>query len=311
LIKSIKRYLKICLKFADFYKSFEYMGIITLLTDFGTKDSYVSEMKGVINALIPDVTIIDISHEVRPQNILEASFILSNSFYYFPGKTVHLTVVDPGVGTSREILVVNTRNYIFIGPDNGVLYESVNKDGIDEIKSVNIEQFRNYMLNLYRGNIVAERIFSGEASKTFHGRDIFAPLAAFCLLDDKFEKFTVRKSRLIKCPEIRPVLKGNKINGKVIYIDNFGNLITNINHELINQQLEVTKDYKKVEVFIKLKETLFKVGELQEIYSNVNKGEPLALIGSRGYIEISVNCGDAAGYFRATGDEEVVVILTR
>jgi len=279
------------------------MKIITLLTDFGTKDSYVAEMKGVIVSFLSDIRIIDISHNVKPHSILEASFILSNSFYYFPEGTVHLIIVDPGVGSNRRIVKIKTVHYTFIAPDNGVLFESANKDGILDIKSIDINKFRRYMLNLYKGNIVAEKIFTGKASKTFHGRDIFAPLAVFSFLDEDWSTFSVEIKSLTKIEQYKPVIVGKKIFGKIIFIDHFGNLITNVSFDFI-------KNYNKVEIFIKLGIKSIAVGGLKKTYSDVKESKPLALIDSRGYLEIAVNSGDASRYFNISGEEDIIVILS-
>ena len=279
------------------------MKIITLLTDFGTKDSYAAEMKGVMISFIPDIRIIDISHNVKPHSILEASFILSNSFYYFPERTVHLVVVDPGVGTDRSIVKVKTTHYTFIAPDNGVLFESVNKDGILDIRSIDINKFRRYMLDLYKDNIVAENIFSKEVSRTFHGRDIFAPLAVFSLLEEDWDLFSLKKNSLTIIEQYKPIITDKKIIGKIIYIDHFGNLITNVSSDLIN-------NYQKLEIFIKLGNKATAVGSLKNTYSDVKRGKVLALIDSRGYLEIAVNSGDASRYFNTSGTEDILIILS-
>ena len=283
------------------------MKTITLLTDFGIKDSYVAEMKGVILSIVSDVNIIDISHNISPQNILEASFVLSKSFYYFPEGSVHLVVVDPGVGTERDIIVVKTTHYIFVGPDNGVLYESVKSDRVREIRKINVKKFRSYMLNIHKGNSVAEKVLRGEPSNTFHGRDIFAPLAAYCFLNRNWDEFSVKVDTILGVNQVEPIVDKNKIVGKIVYIDSFGNLITNIPVELVNNLI---KDYKKIAVFIKLKEELILVGRLHQSYSDVDKGMPLAIKSSRGYIELAVNYGNASKYFNVSGGEDVIVILS-
>ena len=284
------------------------MRVITLLTDFGTRDSYVAEMKGVILSLVSqDIEIIDISHDISPQNILEASFILANSFYYFPEKTVHLAVVDPGVGTDRDIIVVTTEHYSFVAPDNGILFEAVNFDGIKEVRSIDKKRFRDYMFDHYGKNSVAERIFGVEESKTFHGRDIFAPLAAFCFLGEDWNSFSKKKNTILDIHIPRPSINGNKVFGKIVYVDHFGNLITNIH---INFLKDLINNYKKIGVFIKLKGSLVSVGRLLNTYSDAEEGKPLALVGSRGYIELAVNGGNASRYFGAHGKEEVVIIIS-
>lgn len=187
------------------------MHIITLLTDFGNKDNFVGVMKGVILKINPQAKIIDLSHNVASQNILEAAFLLQNSFKYFPKNTIHLAVVDPGVGSKRRKLLVKTKDYYFVAPDNGVLSPLLKKEGAREI----IE-------------ITNDRYFLKPVSCTFHGRDIFAPVAAHLSLGERISVFgkSTETIKHLAFPLARRLK--NKLKGEVIYVDRFGNLVTNI-----------------------------------------------------------------------------------
>ena len=241
--------------------------IITLLTDFGTKDHYVGALRGVILSINPEAKLVDISHHISPQNILEGAFLLSNVYSYFPYGTTHLVVVDPGVGTERKPIIVNGETFFFVGPDNGIF-------GLiyDQLKIYSVFELTN------------ADFFLQPVSETFHGRDIFAPVAAYL-------------SRGVSPPEMgkeikdfhrlsfpQPWLEKKKIRGKVIYIDSFGNLITNIT---VNHLKRLEKTPKK----IKIRENV--ISGLSKNYQEVKKGTLLATIGSSNFLEISVREGSA------------------
>ena len=178
--------------------------IITILTDFGLQDPYVASMKGVILSINPDVQLIDISHEIGKFNIQEAAFKLAASVPYFTPSTIHLVVVDPGVGSDRKPLIVLTRHYFFIGPDNGVLSLAAEQDGIKRI------------IEIQNKNFIRKPV-----SNTFHGRDLFAPVAAYVAKRVALKKFgpNIRKMVKLKIPEV--VISHNEIKGKILYIDGF------------------------------------------------------------------------------------------
>ena len=155
--------------------------ILTFTSDFGYLDPYTGEVKGVINACEPEATVIDITHGIEPGNLTSAAFVLLNSYRYFQTGTVHLAVIDPGVGSERDIIAVRTRGYTFIAPDNGVLYETVNEDGIKEIYALDTDVFLKKIGQVYKGSGVIGRILKEGVSPVFHGRDLFAPLAGYVL----------------------------------------------------------------------------------------------------------------------------------
>ncbi len=241
------------------------MKIMTFLSDFGTKSSYVAQMKAAaLN--ITDARIIDITHNVSPQNIIEGAFLLKTTVPYFPKGTVHVAVVDPGVGTNRRSIVVATRSQVLIGPDNGLLIPAAKTLGdfrIYEIKN------KNLMMN----NI----------SNTFHGRDIFAPVAAHILNGTYFNEIgpVIEDYKTLDLGSF--FIKDKTIEGKILFIDGFGNIITNINHLAVNQHIKY-----KDEITINLGKKRFKIPFLKT-YGETKKGQTLATIGSSNLLEISIN----------------------
>jgi S-adenosylmethionine hydrolase len=236
------------------------MTLITLLTDFGTADSYVGEMKGVLATLAPGVQMVDISHDVPPGDIGSAAYVLGRTWHRFPEGTVHLVVVDPGVGTARDALAFRARGHFFVGPDNGVF--------TPVFRSVDIEA-------------VAIPV-PAEAAPTFHGRDLFAPVAAALARGDILptlgSRFTVAPKRVSGALARHD---GKSVVGEVTYVDRFGNLITNLTPELV-------PDYATLEV-----EGL-NLGPLRSTFGDVPAGGLVAYVGSGGTVEVAVRNGSAA-----------------
>jgi S-adenosylmethionine hydrolase len=272
---------------------------VTFTSDFGTVDSYVGEVKGVIRGCDPDVSIIDITHWINPGNITAASFVLLTACRYFARETVHLVVVDPGVGSERDIIAVKTSDYTFIGPDNGVLFESVSAAGGGLVYTLEKKRFLEKIGKLYRGNLVLERILAEGVSSTFHGRDLFAPLTAYVLGKNPLVEVSKEKESMVEHVIMRPLVSEDKISGEVVYIDRFGNLITNIGRDLMTGHDEV---------FLKTKKSITSVGVLKSSYSSIDEGIPLPLIGSRGFLEIAVNCGNARELFEASYGDEILIL---
>lgn len=207
--------------------------IITLTTDFGYDDAYVAAVKGAILNINPQASIVDVSHSIRPQDILQAAFILNAAYRYFPRQTVHVAIVDPGVGSERRGIIVKTPSAIFVAPDNGILSYV-----IDDLFSVNgrsvIEQTHGltelvFKKGLEAAAITDPRFWRHPVSPTFHGRDIFAPVAAGLSLGISPYEFGEKISSLHVLPIVKPSLEpdGNVV-GQVLHVDRFGNLITNI-----------------------------------------------------------------------------------
>ncbi len=242
--------------------------IFCLLTDFGYKDMYVGQMKCVIYQKISQAKIIDISHDILPHNILQGSFFLLSSWNYLPENSITIAVVDPGVGSSRDILILMSGQKIVIAPDNGILYPLIKKYNLDPII---------YVLNWERFvHVVKQR----KISSTFHGRDVFAPLATYIALGNDIEKVSKKISiediNTIHFPEIK--IDGNKIDLKIIHIDRFGNCVTTI-------------EEKFFDIFSKKKITIMpfnKTLRMVKTYNDLKKGEIGMLVGSQGYLEISL-----------------------
>lgn len=242
-------------------------GIIALLTDFGLKDPYVGVMKGVILRINPEARIIDLSHDIPPQGILDAYFLLSNSYPYFPDGTLFLTVVDPGVGSDRRILAVETDAYTFVAPDNGVL-GFLKKEG--KIRRAVAVQNPRYAL--------------APVSHTFHGRDIFAPAAAHLSRGLDLAKLGPATDHIHRiAPPAPRINREGVLTGEVVSIDRFGNLVTNIPGEPIASADSVE---------IRIGKTV--IDRLARSYAEGRKGKLFAIVGSTGNLEVSVNKGNAA-----------------
>lgn len=276
--------------------------LLTLTTDFGLRDPYVGEMKGVLAACAPEAAVIDLTHHVPPGNLAAGSFVLAGSFGYFPRDTLHLVVVDPGVGTGRDILVVETERYRFVGPDNGVLHEAGRADGVRDIRTLDLDRFRPAIADLFSGNPVAERILREGPSATFHGRDLFAPFCAYLLAGGDPERVTDTRADMVRLELPRAETAPGRVTGQVVYVDGFGNLITNVPAGAAGPEDEV---------FIRTGGTVRSVGRLRRTYADAGRGEALVLIGSRGYLEIGVNGGSARDELGGTYGDGVLVITQR
>jgi len=272
--------------------------LTTFTTDFGLSDPYVGEVRGVIDAISPETRVIDITHDVEPGNVAQASFLLTGSYQYFADKALHLVVVDPGVGTGRDIIIVQTSRYVFIGPDNGVLYAASRDDGVEVIFSLDADRLYGELRSRFYDNGVISRILEKGTSSTFHGRDLFAPLTAYLSLG--FPASNVGRPRdgmvELKLPE--PVVDEGSVAGRVIYIDRYGNIITNIHRHLLGMGGEV---------YIKIKDEMMHVGSMVHTYDDVPAGKPAPLVSSRDRLEIAVNGGNAAEYYGAAVGDEILV----
>lgn len=250
--------------------------IITLLTDFGTSDGYVGAMKGVILGINPNSTIVDITHDVHPQDIHQAAYLLDTVHPYFPDDTIHIVVVDPGVGTERQSVILKTPRAIFVAPDNGVLSHVIDEK-VEAIAITNPDFWLEHV------------------STTFHGRDIFAPVAAHLSLGIPISEFGKATSSLVTFPWIQPTTEENgTVVGQVIHIDRFGNLITNLKRA----------DLPNTDFFIEVKRHF--IHKLSSSYAEGD--ELLALIGSNGYLEIGVKNGSAAMSLAAECGDRVDIV---
>ncbi|MFB3885155.1 MAG: S-adenosyl-l-methionine hydroxide adenosyltransferase family protein [Thermodesulfobacteriota bacterium] len=242
--------------------------VITLLTDFGTRDHYVASMKGTILKINPEAKLVDITHHVSPYDVREGAFLLANAYSAFPRGTIHLSVVDPGVGGPRKPILIVTANYSFVGPDNGIFASALKRE---KVKKAVVLKNPKYLLS--------------DLSDTFHGRDVFAPVAAHLSLGVKPEAFGPVLNSWIEFDFEEPRMKEGRLIGEIIHIDAFGNLMSGI-------------DEKRLFDFVKDRSFEIKIGKrairgLKKGYWEGKRNELLALIGSGGFLEISLREGNA------------------
>ena len=264
------------------------MSIITLLTDFGTRDEYVGLMKGVILTINPSVTIVDITHGINSQDIAQAAFAIHSAYKYFPSGSVHLIVVDPGVGTGRSLLALEKGNQYFVAPDNGVLTLLLHEKTITSLIKLTNSKY-----------------FLEEVSRTFHGRDIIAPVGAHLTRGVKLQKMgdEISPSRVIRLENLLPrVSTSGEITGTIVAIDHFGNLITNIDYQLLEPKI-----FSGVARRVRIRIGSHAIHSIGKTYENGAPNNPIALIGSRGYLEIAVNKGSAAALLNACKGDTVQV----
>jgi S-adenosyl-L-methionine hydrolase (adenosine-forming) len=257
------------------------MKIVSLTTDFGASDWFVGTMKGVILAINPKATVVDITHEIAPGDIRAGAFALMASWRYFPKGTVHVAVIDPGVGSRRQAIAAQTANGVFIGPDNGVLSWAL-KD--EEIKTIRLLENRKYFLEAI--------------SRTFHGRDIFAPAAAHVSRRLAMQRLGRELKNFCQLPWPAPMIRDETIEGEIVYLDRFGNAITNIAAEMIRG--------KAASVSLAAGKRRWRF-DVSGFYAAVPANQPVAVIGSFGLLEVSVNGGSAAQMFRLKIGDHVMV----
>ena len=258
--------------------------LITLTTDFGLRDSYVAAMKGVILSMVPAARIVDITHDIPAQDVLAGAFVLAGAVPYFPPETIHVVVVDPGVGTDRRILATRLGEHTLLAPDNGVL-------------TLIAQQLPMEAMHVVRNT----RFVSAAASSTFHGRDIFAPVAAHLAGGLPLRELGPRPDAytLLEIPEPAQQEDGS-IAGQVIYVDGFGNLVSNITAE----QIEAA--YGELDL-VEITCAGQRVGPLQGAYGFVDEGQPLAIINSSNRLEVAVNGGSASAQLQAGFGAEILV----
>ncbi len=256
--------------------------MITFLTDFGTADPYVGIMKGVVFSVNPSAVIIDITHEIMPQDIAGAAFCIYSAYPYFPSGTIHVVVVDPGVGSHRSILLVSMAGHFFLAPDNGVLSLILKSGKVDSITSLE-----------------NERYFLKPVSQTFHGRDIFAPVAGHLskgLQPDQLgPEIKPNQAVFLNLPMPYLSAGSREIVGGVIRVDRFGNLITNINQQFIDKAFGGAEKRQ-----LKISVEGHQITGVSDCYQDVSPLSLVALVGSMGFIEISANCGNASEFCGAS-----------
>lgn len=271
--------------------------IITLLSDFGIADHYVSAMKGAILSINPKATIVDISHQVPPQDIAQAAYLLDNAWRYFPKGAIHLIVVDPGVGSQRKIVILQHPQAFFVAPDNGVL-SYVLAEEKRPARSVSYSVKRVKLSAGLRAMTLSNRRFwRSEVSNTFQGRDIMAPVAAHLSRGVPLEEFGEPITELMAFPVLRPRRSHDALTGHIIHIDSFGNLITDVRSADLpsrNVSIEVAGHH---------------IQGLVRYYAQ--KDGLVALIGSSDRLEIALRNGSAAAFTGAKVGDEVVVRFHR
>ena len=251
------------------------MAIITLTTDFGTQDHFVAAMKGAILAIAPRATIVDVTHEIAAHAVTEGAFVLDEAWRTFPKKTIHVAVVDPGVGSARRPVLVEAGGHYFLGPDNGLLalvYEREKKHKVRHVTN--------------------EKLFRHPVSRTFHGRDVFAPVAAHLAIGGTPASVGKLIDDYRKPPSFFPVHTGKRFwTGQILKVDRFGNLITNF--ALAEFDAVRTRPFE-MQVGTRT------LAQLLGTYAEAPFGEPFVVVGSSGYLEVCINQGHAA---RALGCE--------
>jgi S-adenosylmethionine hydrolase len=258
------------------------MACITLLSDFGSASGYPAAMKGVILSLYPSAQIVDISHDVERHHIRAGAFLLWMVAPYFPEKTVHCAVVDPGVGTARRALAIASGGHFFVGPDNGLLIPAAERLGEPKVHHIQNEKY-----------------FRPEVSRTFHGRDIFAPAAAYLAQGLPLPELGPPITEYIKLSFGEGIRRGRILEGEIIYIDSFGNVITNIAGKLLHE-LAQPGTMLVVEVSRKVVSA-----RSAQTYGEAEPNELIVTVGSHGQVEIAAVRESAATRLRARPGESV------
>ena len=259
--------------------------VITLMTDFGTSDHYVGVMKAVILNINPQIEIVDITHAIPPQDIHGAAFLIDSAYRYFPTGTIHVIVVDPGVGSERRAIVCQTATGYFVCPDNGILTHILRNE--ERVHTVAVEN---------------SAYFLPQVSNTFHGRDIFAPVAAHLSRGVPIDKLGSPVAQPLQLPVPKPEITDKAVIGQVIWIDSFGNLVTNISHEI----LEALEGQNSVVIRAGGAE----IDRLNRSYAESAVGEALAIVGSFNRLEISINQGNAAQVLDLKRGDTITICMT-
>jgi S-adenosylmethionine hydrolase len=261
--------------------------IVTLTTDFGLNDHFVGTLKGVILNIVPDANIVDICHSVQAFDILDGALALAQSYAYFPARTVHLVVVDPGVGSARRPIIATSEMHNFVAPDNGVL---------------SLMYAREQRLSVR--HITSEHYFVQPVSNTFHGRDIFAPVAAYLAKGVDQEKFGEEVTDYVRFNAPKPkAVDATSMRGVVLRVDRFGNLITNFTPQDAPALFQA--DVPPFKMVVGKRE----VTSMRTNYAEGPPGELFAIVGSMGFIEIAANRGSASQTAGAVKGSEVLLAL--
>ena len=268
-------------------KSLAHRPIVTLTTDFGLNDHFVGTIKGVILDIVAGVEIVDICHSVQAFDVLDGALTIAQAYSYFPNGTVHLVVVDPGVGTARRPIIVTSERHHFVAPDNGVLSLVYGREE-----------------RLHVRHVTAEHYYLQPVSNTFHGRDIFAPIGAYLAKGVDAEKFGEEITDFVRfnAPKPKPV-DGNTIRAVILKVDRFGNLVTNVTPQDVPALFQPQPPPFKI---------LIGKREITELHTNYAQGVPgsiFGILGSMGYLEIAANRGSAAQLLGTGKGTEVSLVI--
>jgi S-adenosylmethionine hydrolase len=263
-----------------------YRPIITLTTDFGTNDHFVGTIKGVIVDIVPDVQIVDISHAVQAFDVLDGALAISQAYSYFPNGTIHMVVVDPGVGTERRPILASSDGYHFVAPDNGVLSMVYSREERIHVR-----------------HITSEHYFRQPVSHTFHARDIFAPVAAYLAKLVESDKFGDEIEDYVRFAAPKPKPAGeNRLRAVVLKVDRFGNLITNVRPE---DAPALFAESAKFKIVVGSRE----ITSVRKTFAEGAPGEVFGILGSMGYLEIVANRAAAAQVTGVGKGAEVNIFL--
>ena len=257
-------------------------GLVTITTDFGTQDIYAGVIKGVIYTMNSYTHIIDITNDIPAHDILNAAFTLVRAYEYFPEGTVHMAVVDPGVGGERMSVAIRTDHYYFVGPDNGIFTMVFQKEPAREIREIKNSPF-------IRDNI----------SSTFHGRDVFAPCAGALAAGKDFSRIGPRVKSLVDLDYPHAKIDGNVMKGEILTVDSFGNLISNISAGEFNK----FAGNRNIDVYF----ATDRFDTVRSFYGEVSPGDPLLLFGSSGFLEVSMNGGSASTYYMTSVGSTITI----
>lgn len=261
--------------------------IITLTTDFGLNDHFIGAIKGVILDLVPDARFVDICHAVQPFDIFDGALTIAQAYSYFPTSTVHMVIVDPGVGTARRPIVLSTEKHMFVAPDNGALSLIYERE-----QRINVR------------HITADHYFIQPVSNTFHARDIFAPVAAYLAKGVDPDRMGPEVTDYVRfsAPRPKPVDE-HTLRGVVLKVDRFGNLITNITPQ--DAPMLFAAEPHPFKVVVGKRE----ITQIRNAYAEGEPGEVFGILGSTGFLEIATNRGSAAKLTEAAKGTEVNVVL--
>jgi S-adenosylmethionine hydrolase len=261
--------------------------VITLTTDFGTNDHFVGAVKGVIVDIVPEAQIVDISHAVQAFDVLDGALAIVQAYSYFPNGTIHMVVVDPGVGTTRRPILASSDGYHFVAPDNGVLSMVYAKEERVHVR-----------------HITSDHYFRQPVSNTFHGRDVFAPVAAYLAKQVDSHKFGDEIEDYVKFAAPRPKAAGeNRMRGVVLKVDRFGNLITNVTPADVPALFAGKPGAFKIVVGSR------EITDIRTAYAEGGPGEVFGILGSMGYLEIVTNRAAASQITGAGKGSEVSIVL--